>query len=166
MIHQKAEVHESAKLGNNVTIWQFASVLADCVIGDNVSIGACSEIGRGSVIGKGSRISAQVFLPSNSVIGEYVFIGPNVTFTDDRLPVAGNTDYLAEPPVLRDGCSVGAGSVVLPGVMIGEDAMIGAGSVVTRNVSPKALVRGEPAREKAYQSLMPLRFLNQEHPLY
>lgn len=162
MIHDKAEIHPSAKLGKNITVWAFANILAECVIGDNVSIGAGAEIGRGTVIGKNSRISAHVFLPSNSVIGENVFIGPNATFTDDRMPRAGNDNYIAEPPVLRDGCSVGAGAVVLPGVMIGERAMVGAGAVVTRNVAPNGLVRGEPAREKAYESLMPLRFLRQE----
>lgn len=162
MIHPKAEVHESAKLGNNVSVWQFASVLPECVIGDDVSIGAGSEIGRGSTIGRGSRISAHVFLPPNTVIGEYVFIGPAVVMTDDRLPFAGNLNYQAEPPLLRDHCSIGARAVLLPGVMIGEHAMVGAGAIVTKDVPPRSLVRNEPAREKSYQSLMPLRFLNQE----
>lgn len=162
MIHPKSEIHPSVKLGKDVSIWAFANILADVEIGDDVSIGAGSEIGRGTVIGRGSRISAHVFLPPNTVIGEYVFVGPAVVMTDDRLPFAGNAGYHAEPPVLRDHCSIGARSVLLPGVMIGEHAMVGAGSIVSKNVAPHALVRNEPAREKSYQSLTPLRLLNRE----
>ena len=152
-------VDKTAEIGLNVTIWHFAVVLADVKIGANVSIGSRTEIGKGSVIGPNTRISSGVFLPSNSVIGRDCFIAPNVTFTDDRYPRAGFTDsYLAEPPILEDGCSVGAGSVVLPGVRIGAGAMIGAGSVVTKDVPPKGHVRGEPAREKAYSGIHHVEF--------
>jgi len=146
-------VDKTATIGQNVTIWHFAVLLADVKIGDNVSIGSRTEIGRGSTIGDNTRISSGVFLPSNSIIGKNCFIAPNVTFTDDRYPRAGNDSYHAEPPILEDGCSVGAGSVVLPGVTIGAGALVGAGSVVTRNVPPKGHVRGEPAREKAYSGV-------------
>lgn len=153
MIHPRSEVHESAVVGQNVTIWQFASVLANCVIGDNVSIGACAEVGRGTTIGKNTRISAHVFLPSNSQVGERVFIGPGAMFADDAHPRAGNMDYIAAPPILEDGCSVGMGAIVLPGVRIGLGAMIGAGAVVTRDVAPHEHVRGEPARVKSYSRI-------------
>lgn len=139
-------VDRSARIGERVKLWHFCVVLANVEISDDVSIGSGSEIGAGTKIGRGSRISAQVFLPSNSVVGERVFIGPRCVFTDDRLPRAGNTEYKAEPPRLLNGCSVGAGSVILPGVTIGRGAMVGAGSVVTRDVPDGAVVRGEPAR--------------------
>lgn len=156
----------TATIGDGSTVWHFAVVLADAVIGNDVSIGSGAEIGQGTVIGDNSRIGSGVFLPSNSVVGRNVFIGPRACFTDDRMPYVNHDDYLAEPPVLRDGCSVGAGAVVLPGVMIGENARVGAGAVVTRNVPPHSLVRGEPARERAYQSLMPLRLLRREMEPY
>jgi len=156
MIHPKSEVHETAQLGQNVTVWQFASILADCVIGDGVSIGACAEIGRGTRIGKNSRIGSGVFLPSNSVIGQNCFIGPRVCATDDRYPRVNNAEYKAQPPVFKDYCSVGAGSVILPGVVIGERATVGAGSIVTRDVPDGGKVYGEKAklREEASVKLL------------
>jgi acetyltransferase-like isoleucine patch superfamily enzyme len=153
MIHSKSEVHETAQLGQNVTVWQFASILADCVIGDDVSIGACAEIGRGTQVGNGTRISAHVFLPSGSQVGERVFIGPGAMFADDAHPRAGNTNYIASPPILEDGCSIGMGAIILPGVRIGLGALIGAGSIVTRDVAPHEHVRGEPARVKPYSRI-------------
>jgi len=152
-IHPLAFVDPSAKIGEGVVIWQFASVLQGVKIGDNVSIGAGTEIGQGTVIGKDSRISAQVFLPSNSHIGERVFIGPRCVFTDDKMPRAGTINYKAQPPILDDGCSVGAGSVILPGIKIGVGALVGAGSIVTRDVSAGSHVRGEPARTKALSTV-------------
>jgi UDP-2-acetamido-3-amino-2,3-dideoxy-glucuronate N-acetyltransferase len=129
-----------------VTVWQFASVLQDVVLGDNVSIGAGAEIGRGTVVGKDSRIGSGVFLPPNSVIGSYVFIGPRSVFTDDRNPSVNNPNYLAEPPRVKDHARIGAGCVVLPGVSIGINAMIGAGSIVVENVPDGGKVYGEKAK--------------------
>lgn len=146
-------VDKTATIGANCKLWHFCIVLADVRIGDNVSIGSRTEIGRGSTVGDNTRISSGVFLPSNSIIGKNCFIAPNVTFTDDRYPRAGNDSYFAQPPTLEDGCSVGAGSVVLPGVRIGAGAIVGAGSVVTKDVPLKGHVRGEPAREKAYSGI-------------
>lgn len=139
-------IHRTAVLGKNVKVWHYAIILADVEIGDDCSIGSGTEIGAGTKIGRLSRVSAQVFLPSNSVIGEKVFIGPGCIFTDDRWPWAGNSEYKAEPPTIHNGASIGAGSVILPGVTIGRRAMIGAGSVVTKDVPDGAVVRGEPAK--------------------
>ena len=145
-VHPRASIDPSAKIGRNVKIWANANVLAGVTIGDNCSIGACSEIGKGSKIGKNSRISFGVFLPSNSVIGDDCFIGPSVTFTDDKNPVCGNTDYHAQPPVMEMWSSIGAGAVILPGVRIGKGALVGAGSIVTKDVPPGVIVKGNPAR--------------------
>lgn len=152
-IHPLAFIHESADIGENVIVWQFASILKNVVLEKGVSIGAGTEIGSGTTIGRDSRISAQVFLPSNSVIGERVFVGPRCVMTDDRHPRVGNFHYTAEPPTLESGCSVGAGSVILPGIRIGFGALVGAGSVVTKDVNPHEHVRGEPARIKAYSKV-------------
>ena len=147
-------IDSSAVIGEGTTVWHFSVILADVVIGNHCNIGSRVEIGRGTTIGNFVRISSGVFLPSNSIIEDEVFIAPNCTFTDDRHPRAGNTQtYHAEPPHLERGCSIGAGSVVLPGVRIGAGAMIGAGSVVTRDVAAHEHVRGEPARVKPYSKV-------------
>lgn len=155
-------IDPSAKIGRNVVIWNFAVILKDAVIEDNVSIGSNSEIGAGCTIGKGSRISAHVFLPPNSFIGEDSFIGPGAIFTDDKRPRANNTQYVAEPPILENESSVGAGVVVLPGRRIGSGAMVGAGSIVAKDVAAGTTVRCDRARER----LDGLKVLNREHGWY
>jgi UDP-2-acetamido-3-amino-2,3-dideoxy-glucuronate N-acetyltransferase len=151
-------IDPSVKQGKGVVVWHFAVVLANCVLGDGVSIGSGAEIGRGTVIGDHSRISAHVFLPSNTKIGCYCFIGPGVVCTDDKRPRALNKIYLARPPQIEDGASIGAGAVILPGIRIGKNAMVGAGAIVTHDVPDDAVIRSEPARIRE----TPLRFLHQE----
>lgn len=141
-----AFVDATATLGEGTKVWHFAVILQNVVIGDDCNVGAHAEIGRGSTIGDRTRISSKVFLPPNSVIGDDVFVGPGCIFTDDRHPKAGNKNYRAEPPVVGNGSSLGAGVVVLPGVTIGENCLIGAGSVVTRDVPDNTVLRGEPSR--------------------
>jgi len=142
-------IDRSATIGKGTEVWHFAVVLADCVIGANVSIGAGAEIGRGSRIGDNSRIGSGVFLPSNSIVGHDCFIGPRVCATDDRYPRVNNAEYEAEPPTFSDYCSVGAGCTILPGVKIGIKAIVGAGSVVTRDVPAGGKVYGEKAKLRA-----------------
>jgi UDP-2-acetamido-3-amino-2,3-dideoxy-glucuronate N-acetyltransferase len=139
-------IADSAQIGYGTRVWHFAVVLDDVVIGNGCSIGSGAEIGRGTKIGNYTRIGAHVFLPPNSVIGDKVFISPGVICCDDRFPRSMNPGYLAEPPIIEDGASIGAGSVLLPGVRIGECAMIGAGSIVTKDVGDLGFVRCEQAR--------------------
>ena len=142
-------IDASSRIGPRTVIWHFAVILANVVIGADCSIGSGTEIGRGSTIGDLTRISAHVFLPSNSRIGQQVFIGPGVICTDDRYPCArerGEPPYVAQPPTIEDGAIIGAGSVILPGVVIGHHAFVGAGAIVTQNVPSGILVRGEAAR--------------------
>jgi acetyltransferase-like isoleucine patch superfamily enzyme len=139
-------VDKSVVIGEGSTVWHFATVLADVVIGENVSIGSGAEIGHGTRIGNNSRIGSGVFLPPNSIIGSHVFIGPNCTFTDDREPRVNNPSYLAEPPRVKDHARIGAGCVILPGIEIGINALIGAGSVVATNVPDGGKVYGEKAK--------------------
>lgn len=141
-------IDESAKLGQRVTVWHFATILANVEIGDDVSIGSHAEIGRGSVIGEGSRISAFVFLPPNSRVGNRVFIAPHAMFCDDKTPRAGNADYFAQPPVIEDDAVIGANATILPGIRIGHHAVIGAGAIVTHDVEPHMTVYGTPSRPK------------------
>lgn len=142
-----AVLQARVRLGERSIIWHGARILSDVVIGNDCMVGGGTEIGRGSTIGDKTRIGANCFLPSNSVVGRRVFIGPNVTCTDDRHPIAGNTGYTAEPPIIEDEASIGAGAVILPGIRIGSGAIIGAGSIVTKDVEPYMHVRGQPARE-------------------
>ena len=139
-------VSETAKIGQRVKIWHFAVILDGVVIGDDVSIGSGSEIGRDSLIGSGTRIGAHCFLPSGSIVGKNVFLGPGVICTDDKYPVVNNPAYNAQPPVIEDWASIGAGAILLPGVRIASRALIGAGSVVCHDVGHHQIVCGEPAR--------------------
>jgi len=140
-IDPTAEVHPTA------SIWHFAVVQADAFLDAHVSVGSCAEIGRGARIGARSRIGHGVFLPTNTLLEPDVFVGPGVVFTDDKTPRAGRKDnYRAQPPVVRQGASIGAGAVILPGVEIGAGALIGAGAIVTRDVAPGEVLRCEPAR--------------------
>lgn len=152
----EAFIDPSATYEKGTMIWHYARVLAKCRIGHDVSIGGGSEIGRGTVIGDRTRIGANVFLPPNSVVGSEVFIGPNVTCTDDRHPIAGNSEYTAEPPTIGDGASIGAGAILLPGVRIGAHARVAAGAIVTTDVPAGMMVVGTPARERT----MPVAWSN------
>jgi UDP-2-acetamido-3-amino-2,3-dideoxy-glucuronate N-acetyltransferase len=136
-------------------------VLADVVLGDNVSVGSHAEIGRGTVIGANSRVGHGAFLPTNSRVGENVFIGPGVYCADDKHPRVNNPHYVAQPPVIEDHAVIGMGAVLLPGVHIGRNAVIGAGSVVTRDVGENETVYGEAARPRTL-----LRHLHAEHGWY
>lgn len=153
MIHPKSEVHETAVIGEGCKVWQFASVGARTVIEDDCVIGSGAWIGADCRIGRGARIQHGAFLPNGTVIEEHVFIGPNVTATDDRYPRAGNTSYTREPPRICHGASIGAGAVILPGVVIGPGAMVAAGAVVTKNVIADLWVAGLPAREFTKRAL-------------
>jgi UDP-2-acetamido-3-amino-2,3-dideoxy-glucuronate N-acetyltransferase len=139
-------IHPTAVIGEGTRVWNFSVVLANVEIGKNCNIGSCCEIGHGTTIGDGTRIGFNTFLPPNSRIGHSVFIGPGVVACDDRNPVVSNPGYRAEPPIIEDDASIGAGAVLLPGVRIGKGARIGAGAIVTKDVEAFSMVRGEPAR--------------------
>ncbi len=139
-------VGNGTKIHSSVKIWDFTTICDDVVIEKNVVIGGRCFIGKGTIIREGTHIQDGVFLPNESKIGKNVFIGPNATFTDDRRPKAGNAGYMAEPPIVEDGASIGAGAVVLPGIIIGCGAMVGAGAVITKNVNQETVIIGNPGR--------------------
>src|ERR1035437_3115988 len=105
-------IDPTATLQKGVRVWHFARILARAVLAEDVSVGSGAEVGCDSVVGPRSRISAGVFLPACSVIQNDVFIGPNCTFTDDRYPRANNPKYSAEPPIVGEFASIGAGSTI------------------------------------------------------
>jgi acetyltransferase-like isoleucine patch superfamily enzyme len=134
------------KIGQNTKIWhEDKSVILDCTIGDDCTIHALVWIGNNVIIGDRCKVQAFGFIPEGVTIGNDVFIGPRVTFTNDLYPPASQKDWL--DTCVEDGVSIGAGAVILPGITIGKGARIGAGAVVTRSVPPNVCVVGNPARQ-------------------
>jgi UDP-2-acetamido-3-amino-2,3-dideoxy-glucuronate N-acetyltransferase len=145
MIHQTSDV-QTIKIGNKTTIWQFCVVLKEAIIGNNCNINAHVFIENKVIIGDNVTIKSGVQLWDGIEIENDVFVGPNVTFTNDLNP--RSKKYPNENPktLLKKGCSVGANSTILPNIIIGEYALIGAGSLVSKNVPDRALVYGNPAK--------------------
>lgn len=141
------------KLGKNTRIFAFVN-LYDCEIGDDVKIGTFVEIQKGAKIGNRCKISSHTFICEGVTLEDEVFIGHGVVFTNDRLPRATNpngqlqteADWVCVPTVVKRGASIGSGATLLCGITIGENAVIGAGSVVTKDVPANAIVAGNPAR--------------------
>lgn len=146
MIHDRAIVSPDAKLFHDTKVWSGAVVEKDVITGPDCVVGSNVFIGASSILGKSVRIQHGVFIPRHTRIGNFVFIGPNVTFTDDKYPRVNNSYYTADPPILEDRCSIGAGAVILPGVRIGKYAMVAAAAVVTHDVPERNLAIGSPAR--------------------
>lgn len=148
-------IDPTAIVGHRVKIWHYARILRDAHLSDDVSVGSCAEVGSASFIGPRSRISANVFLPSGTRVGADCFIGPGVICTDDKYPRA-NQPYVAQPPIIHDGASIGAGAVLLPGITIGRGAMVAAGSVVTKDVPAASCVRGAAATPHSLSARAPM----------
>lgn len=133
-------------VGKNTKIWHpELSNIYGCVIGNDCNIGALVEIRKEVIIGDGCKIQAFAFIPEGVTIGNNVFIGPHVCFTNDKYPKAYG-DWERKNTIVGDGVSIGAGSIVCPGVTLGDGCMIAAGSVVTKDVGCNLLVAGNPAR--------------------
>ena len=150
-IHPTAEVSTN-NIGTGVTIWQSVVVLSGATIGNDVNINAHCFVENNVVIGDRVTIKSGVYLWDGIVLEDNVFVGPNVTFTNDKLPRSKQYPSEFLKTVVCDGASIGGGAVILPGVRIERGAMIGAGAVVTKNVPPFAIVVGNPARIVGYVS--------------
>lgn len=141
------------ELGRNVKIYDFTN-LYGCQVGDDTKIGTFVEIQKGSRVGRACKISSHTFICEGVTIEDNVFIGHGVMFTNDRYPRAANPDgalqteddWLCEPTLVKRGASIGSGATLLCGITIGENAVVGAGSVVTHDVPADAIVAGNPAR--------------------
>ncbi|RAU23600.1 dTDP-6-deoxy-3,4-keto-hexulose isomerase [Paramagnetospirillum kuznetsovii] len=147
MIHEDARV-ATPHVGEGTRIWQFTVVLAKARIGRDCNINAQVFIENDVVIGDRVTVKSGVQLWDGVRVEDDVFIGPNATFTNDFLPRSRRRPEKFLPTVLKRGCSVGANVTIVAGVTIGECAMIGAGSVVTRDVPPFELWYGNPARRR------------------
>lgn len=144
-IHEKAIV-ESQSIGSGTRIWAFAHVLPGAVIGEDCNICDHTFIENDVVVGDRVTIKCGVQLWDGVTLEDDVFIGPNVTFTNDKAPRSKKHQAAVARTLVRRGASIGANATILPGVVIGEDAMIGAGAVVTSNVEAGDTVIGNPAR--------------------
>jgi acetyltransferase-like isoleucine patch superfamily enzyme len=148
-IHPLSDV-QSLNIGMATRIWQFCVILPNAIIGADCNICAQVLIENDVIIGDRVTIKSGVQIWDGLRIEDDVFIGPNVTFTNDKFPRSKHYPEQFSETVIRKGASIGGGAVILPNVIIGESAMVGAGAVVTHSVPDKAIVIGNPARIVGY----------------
>lgn len=153
MIDLTAKVSPNAIIGKNTMIEEY-TIVADAIIGDECKIHRYIFIDNRVVIGNRVKIQDHVMIPHGVTLEDGVFVGPAVTFTNDKFPRAINSDgslkkisdWIASPTLVKYGASIGANATIVCGVTLGEWCMVGAGAVVTKDVPPYALVQGNPAR--------------------
>jgi len=147
------KIADSVKLGKDVKIYDFVN-LYGCQIGDNTKIGTFVEIQKGAKIGANCKISSHTFICEGVIIEDDVFIGHNVTFINDKFPRATNEsgglqteeDWKCIETFIKKGASVGSSATILCGITVGENAIVGAGSIVTKDVPANTVVAGNPAK--------------------
>lgn len=154
-IHPTALV-ETTEIGDTTNVWAMVHVMKGVRIGNGCNIGDHAFLETGAVVGNNVTIKNQVLIWEGIVIEDDVFVGPRVTFTNDRYPRSprmsqASTRYQSkdnwlERTIVRRGCAIGAGAIICPGIELGAFSVVAAGSVVTKNVPPFRLVRGNPAR--------------------
>ncbi len=145
-IHPLSDV-QTTTIGENTLVWQYTVILKDAVVGNNCNINCQVFIENDVVIGNNVTVKPGVQLWDGIRIEDNVFIGPNVTFTNDRYPRSKQYPEEFQQTIVKKGASIGANATILGGITIGEHALIGAGSVVTKNVPPNELWVGNPAKK-------------------
>ena len=148
-IHPSSDV-QTASIGEGTTIWQYVVVLPGARIGRDVNVCSHCFIENDVVIGDRVTVKSGVQLWDGMRIEDDVFIGPNVTFTNDKFPRSKVYPETFSQTMIHRGASIGGGAVILPGISVGTGAMVGAGAVVTKSVPPYAIVMGNPARVTGY----------------
>lgn len=169
MIHSTAEVH-TKNIGKGTSIWQYCVVLKDAEIGQNCNINFNVFIENDVIIGNYVTIKPGVQIWDGLRIEDYVFIGPNVTFTNDLVPRSKQYPEEFEKTYVLNGASIGANATILSGLSIGKYALIGAGSVITKNVPPYTIWYGNPAKQKGYitkdGNILNMKLLDKENNQY
>ena len=149
MIHQLADV-QTEYIGDNTNVWQFCVILENARIGNNCNINAQVFVENNVIIGDNVTIKSGVQIWDGIILEDNVFIGPNVTFTNDLMPRSKQYPKEFLKTTIKKSASIGANSTIVGGITIGEYAMIGAGSVVTKNVGTQELWFGNPATHRGY----------------
>lgn len=157
-VNSDRQVLVNVKVGKDVRIFHFVNAYG-CSIDDGTKIGSFVEIQQGATIGRNCKISSHTFICEGVHIADNVFVGHNVTFTNDKYPRAVNphgllqteADWEMLETLVGEGASIGSGATILGGITIGEKAMVGAGAVVTKDVPPHAVVAGNPAIVLRYE---------------
>lgn len=144
-IHELADVNTN-NIGKGTRIWQFAVLMEGASIGEDCNICAHTLIEGGVILGRNVTVKSGVYLWSGTIIEDNVFIGPNAVFTNDIFPRSKIYSHTFSGVTVRTGASIGANATILPGIVIGKRAMIGAGAVVTKDVPEDTVVAGNPAR--------------------
>jgi acetyltransferase-like isoleucine patch superfamily enzyme len=144
-IHALSDV-QSTNVGARTRVWQFVVILPRAAIGEDCNICSHCFIENDVVVGDRVTVKSGVQLWDGVRLEDDVFVGPNVTFTNDKMPRSRTHPDAFFQTLVRRGASIGGGATILPGIEIGERAMVGAGAVVTRDVPPRAIVAGNPAR--------------------
>lgn len=132
----------NVEIGPNVAIWNYVVIGDETKIGEGTNIGSFVDIGKNVTIGKNCNIQAHVTISNGCILGDRVFIAPNSSLLNDKYP---KSSFL-NPPIIKDDATIGGGVTILPNVTIGERAVVGGGSVVSKNVGTKTVVAGSPAR--------------------
>ena len=142
MIHMLADVQTNS-IGRNTRVWQFVVILQGAQIGDNCNICSHCFIEDNVIIGNNVTVKCGVQLWNGLRIEDNVFIGPNVTFCNDKYPKSNNKNFNQEFIYVKQGASIGANATILPGITIGENTMIGAGAIVTKDVPANMVIKGK-----------------------
>ncbi|MAI29118.1 MAG: N-acetyltransferase [Rickettsiales bacterium] len=151
-IHETSSISENVKIGNNTKIWHWSNILKNVVIGSNCTIGQNVFIGENVVIGNNVKIQNNVSIYDGVTLEDYVFCGPSCVFTNVKNPRSEFPRNEYEKTLVKKNATIGANSTIVCGVNIGVYSLIGAGSVVTKNINDYSLVVGNPAKHKSWVS--------------
>ncbi|MFX0115714.1 MAG: DapH/DapD/GlmU-related protein [Candidatus Hodarchaeota archaeon] len=146
-VAETAIVEKGVILNPGVQIWHYCQIRPNVVLGAGTRVGSFTYIDTGVKIGARCSIQSRVYIPRGVTIEDDVFLGPACTFTNDRTPKANNPSWEIQETIVRQGASIGANATILSPLEIGENALVGAGSVVIRDVHANAVVVGNPARQ-------------------
>ena len=148
-LHPTAIVSDDAKIGEGTKVWVNAQVREQTNIGRNCTLSKDVYIDKSVCIGDNCKIQNSVSIYQGVTLEDDVFVGPNASFNNDKVPRAFNTDWKITPTIIKKGASIGTNATIICGIVIGEYAMVAAGSVVTKDILPYTLVAGNPARQVA-----------------